>query len=869
MKAIVKSLTLLLSVFIIAACGGGGSLSRDTDPTNPTTPTQPDPVDSVALSLVDQNNTADSTVSTTNPLTLVATVTDSDGNPKSGELVTFSFTQANLASFNNDAGTAVSGDDGIARIGITVGEDSGSGQITAVLQDGETASIAFTSEGTPDVVTSPNTVALSMVDGDGNENNTLNETTPLTVIATVRDGDGNPMADQLVTFTFNQADLAEFDNDAGTALTSADGTASIGLLVGQNSGSGQVIATLAGGETSQVGFVSEGAQQVEQRPSSIELFASAIQMSSSGSDDVELIALVKNDQSVLLEGIDVSFSVPSSDGVELQITQGTTEADGTARALLSTRNNATNRTVVVTAQTGELSQNVEIEIVGTEILINGATSIILNDSVELTIRVQDSDGVSIPNTDVALSATSGTLASDTVRTGANGQATVQYTGTQSGEDTVTATALNASGTIDITIQEDQFTFTTVPSDEIALGDTETLVVTWNKDGSPFAGGTVTFTASRGVIDGASTVTTDASGQASFDISSSNAGISAITASGIDSDSNEVTARTEIEFIATVPDSIQTDATPDQIGPDGQTSTITAIVRDPSGNLVKGAVVSFNVDDTSTGSISPSQATTDGNGIASTVFTSGSVTSEDAVRITAAVSGTSVQDEVTLTVGQRAFDVSIGTGNIIGVPDDATYLKEFAVFVTDAVGQPIENVELTVSATPIKYANSGVYRKGAWSWTGTSWVISSFLDCPNEDSIDPNGILDLGADTTNRNGTLDMDDDSNGNGILEPGEDLNDDGFLTPGIVGSITFKDTNLTDENGQATIELRYPKEFAGWYEAEITVFAQSTGSEASAATNFTFSAAATDLDDVAEVPPPSPFGTIIDPATGCNTSR
>ena len=871
MKAIVKSLTLLLSVFIIAACGGGGSLSRDTDPTNPTNPDPTDPVDTVSLSLVDQNNTADSTVSATNPLTLVATVTGSDGNPKSGELVTFTFTQANLATFNNDAGTAVSGDDGVATIGIIVGENSGSGQIVATLEDGETANISFSSEGTPDTVDLPDNVTLALVDADGNASNNLSESTPLTVNATVTDSDGNPKADELVTFTFNQADLAVFDNDAGTALTNAQGLASIGLLVGQNSGSGQVIATLEGGETTQAGFVSAGSQQVEQQPSSLEIFASSIQMASSGSDEVELIALVKNEQSVLLEGIDVSFSVPGSDGVELQITQGTTAADGTARALLSTRNNAANRTVTVTSQTGELMQTVDIEILGTEILINGPTSIILNDSVDLTIRVQDSDGVAIPNTTVTLSAANGTLAQDTVTTAANGQATVSYTGSQSGEDTITATALNASGDIAITVQEDQFTFTSVPSDDIPLDTNETLVVTWNKDGSPFAGGTVTFTASRGTISGSSTVTTDANGQASFTISSSNAGASAITASGMDSDGNEVTARAEIEFIATVPDSIQTDATPDQIGPDGQTSTITAIVRDASGNLVKGAVVSFNVDDTSTGSISPSQATTDGNGIASTVFTSGSVTSEDAVRITAAVTGTSVQDEVTLTVGQRAFDVSIGTGNIIQVPDDASYLKEFAVFVTDSVGQPIQNVELTVSATPIKFANGGVYRKGFWEWTGTVWAIldGNYWDCPNEDSIDPNGILDLGADTTDRNGTLDMDDDSNGNGILEPGEDQNDDGFLTPGIVGSITFKDTSLTDENGQATIELRYPKEFAGWYEAEITVFAQSTGSEASASTNFVYSAAASDLDDQAEVPSNSPFGAVIDPTTACNTAR
>ena len=90
------------------------------------------------------------------------------------------------------------------------------------------------------------------------------------------------------------------------------------------------------------------------------------------------------------------------------------------------------------------------------------------------------------------------------------------------------------------------------------------------------------------------------------------------------ENNQVSARTQVEFIATQANSIIVDGTPDSIGPSGQTATITAVVRDINGNLVKGKKVNFLVDDVSGGTISPNQATTDRSGIASTVYTSNAV-----------------------------------------------------------------------------------------------------------------------------------------------------------------------------------------------------------------------------------------------------
>lgn len=677
------------------------------------------------------------------------------------------------------------------------------------------------------------TVTVDTLNADGQSDKDLSQGNTLTLVATVTDQDGNPKADDLITFSLSNDQLANFSNDTGTARTNDQGVAQLGLSVGDLAGDGQVTATTSGGEAGTTTFSSSGIAQVAEQPATLNLFTDKVQLPSSGSDSAQLTALVKNAQSVLMEGINVSFSAPADSGVEIQVDQNQTDASGRALATLSTRNNAQNRLVELTATVGELSQVLTVEIAGTEVTINGPRSVIIGDQVPLTLRVQDSDGVAIANQSITLSADTGSLSNTTVTSGNNGQVEVMYQGSASGVDTIRAEALNAQAQFTLTVQEDDFTFTGVPAAEIELNQSQVLTVTWNKDESPFANGQVDFTASRGTITAGASTTTDASGQASFTIESDNAGFAAITATGTDNNGDEVTAQLQIEFIATVPDSVLVDATPDIVGPDGQTSTITAIVRDAAGNLVKNAVISFNVDDTSTGSIAPSQATTDSNGVASTVFTSGAVSSEDAVVVTAQyVEDPAAQGSVVLTVGNRAFDISIGTGNKLQTPDNSTYLKEFTAFVTDSAGRPIEGEELTVSATPIKWANDGEYRRGYWEWdTGRSVWFSVTTDvCSNED-IDADGILDKG-------------------------EDANNDLMLTPGIVGSISFKNGPVTDINGQVIIEYRYPVEYAAFADIELSVFTRSTGSEAFAYTRFTLPALADDLANEAARPPNSPFG-------------
>jgi hypothetical protein len=717
-------------------------------------------------------------------------------------------------------------------------------------------------------VTVTRSITLAFTDVNGQPSTSLSESNPLTLTATVTDSNGDPVTSTLITYRFQPDGLADYGNDAGTASTDLNGVATIQILVGENSGAGEIVAALSSGEEASTTFNSAGTTLIGEQPASLDLFGSSTQLASSGADEIELIALIKDSNNVLLEGIDVTFSADA--GASLQLENGgsvaVTGVDGIARATLSTQNNQENRTIEVTASTATFSQMLEVQVVGTQTNINGSSSAILNDPVPLTISLVDSDGNGIANKTVTLSATNGQLSDTSPVTSVEGQITVNYSSAVAGTDTVVAIALNSQSEFSIAVQEDDFSFVDASVDneavEVELNTATELTVQWLKNGTAFANGNVTLTTSRGLVAVAN-ASTDSEGNVAFSLQSNNAGFASITATGLDAEGNEVNARTLMEFIATVANNIIVDGTPDSVAPNGQTSTITSVVRDPNGNLVKGKIINFVVDDVSGGTISPNQATTNRSGIASTVYTSNAVSSFEAVKVYATVADTpSVSNFTSLTVGDRAFDISIGTGRLIEAPEQSSYSKEFSVFVTDPDSNPVPNALMTFSAPPVKFSDEGKFRKGTWSYDDVNdiWLQVITDSCDNED-VNGNGILDVGEDSNN-NGIFDEGEDSNNDGIFDEGEDINKDGLLTPGNVVSIPS--TSTTDDNGQTLINILYAKQFGAWVDVDISVNAESAGSESSESQEFSLPVAATDLVDDASPPPSSPYGVM----AGCNNT-
>ena len=688
-------------------------------------------------------------------------------------------------------------------------------------------------------------VSLTLADSDGNTSTSLTGDSPLILSATVTDSDGSPVANTVVTFSFTVANLARFSNDTGTALTNDEGVATITLIVGELSGSGAVEAALETGETTRIGFSSSGTTATVETPESLELFASQSQLSSSGSDEVEVWAVVKNAQNILLDGVNVTFSADNN--AAIAETQPVTDENGTAIVMLRTGGDKENRTINVTATvSGEqtLTETISINVVGTEIEINGTTSAIIGDSVNLTVSLQDSDNVGIASETLTLrvedesgtDVTATTLDDAAPQTSAEGRATVAFTAPAAGTFTVFANALNTESTFAIEVQQDEFVFVNAPDvndvdQDIPLNTDYNLQVSWLRDAAPFAGGSISFAISRGTVVSADAVT-DGSGIADLTVSSGNAGLATISATGTDGAGVQVSTQIEIAFIATDAETIIVDATPDSIGPDGQTSTISAVVLDADGNRVRNKLVNFEVNDVSNGNLTDAQSRTDRRGIATTVYESNAVSTYQSVEVRAYVNDEpAVEDSTLLTVGDRPFDISLGTGNLIEAPQQSSYRKEFSVFVTDADANPVSGAALTFSATPVaETTNDPAYAKGYWLWDEDDSIYYSVVTatCANEDL--------------------------NGNGRLDVGEDFNGDGQLTPGNVGAIDA-DAN-TDENGQALINLNYPKQYGAWVQLAISARGESSGTESVDSMNYWLSVSTDDRSTQEAPPPSSPWG-------------
>ncbi len=601
-------------------------------------------------------------------------------------------------------------------------------------------------------------------------------------------------------------------------------------------------------------------------PNDIQLLVSSPQLNSDGSDTVTLTALVKDINNNFLPGVPVRFKADSGG---ILVLNSVTDFTGTATATLGTAGDPLNRPITVTASTGLLSDENSVTVTGTTVTFSGANSLVLGDTITLTIFLRDSGGTGIPNQDLQLSSALGnTLSANTVTTDFDGKATVNVTAVIAGTDTITASINrldppgSASGTFTLTVSPDNFVFTEPlpppnPLTEVDLGADQTIIVHWDIAGVPQTGETITFSTTRGTLTNPDTAetgsrvtaTTDANGDALVTIASDNAGPAIITASA--DTSGGPSSQLLIEFVAITPDSLILQADPATIsinteGSTAQQSVITATVRDPQGNLVKNQTVIFSLSDVTGGSIFPASAVTDSSGRASTVYTAGLVPSaQDGVIISAEIAGTPPGcdptnpiasgrpcHQVTLTVAQQSLFITLGTSNLIETPSSTQYAKPYSVLVTDVNGNGVEGVEVTLSVVSTRYQKGTYEQVFDQDNEFVIWAKFPTVVCNNED--------------LNRNGILDADDfDENANNRLDPGNVATVD----PGIV---------VTDSTGFAFFDVKYAREFT-WVEVELKARTTVSGSEFSSQAVFFLPIAASDVS-IENVAPPgqiSPFGT------------
>jgi hypothetical protein len=601
---------------------------------------------------------------------------------------------------------------------------------------------------------------------------------------------------------------------------------------------------------------------------SITLVSSMPQIPSDNSKPATITAIVKDTNNAVVTGAAVVFSTDSGVIAPVQTTStataGSTDSNGEAAVTLSTPGDPSNRTINVTAAVGSVNAKIAVAVVGTKLTVTGPTSLIMGANGLFSVALTDSSGTGITGIPVTIaSSNKNTLSAGSITTDASGHGTFTLTAANSGADTVSASAMALKATQALTVSAQNFTFTSPAANtQVVLGASQVVSVNWTNNGAPVANQPVAFATTKGTLSTAS-ATTDANGNASVTISSTSSGPGVVTASN---QAQGVSAQLTLQFIATQAAKIDVQASPATI-PTSGSSTITAIVWDPQGNLVQGQTVDFQLMDKTGGQISVATAQTDSQGRAQTVYQATSTqSSSNGVTITATVQGTAVSGTSTLTVGGQTVFLSLGTGSVVGENQAKTqFVLPYVIQALDSGGNAVPGVSVTVTihSFPQALVPAPLNTDGSAAWAfsayakGTWTLVGGGLSC-NGGMVGTSYCQHITATCYN--------EDSNGSGVLQsPSEDVNGNGVLDPKDVAAVS-PGTVTTDSTGTANINVTYPEDHAGWVHVLMTATATVSGTESSTSTQFWLPMLAQYVNSTTATPPGylSPYGvasTCLDP--------
>jgi len=666
------------------------------------------------------------------------------------------------------------------------------------------------------------------------------------ITAKVLDSDGSNIADGTsVTFSTTSGTLS------AASSTTASGLALATLTSASTSGEATITATSGGvsGEAS-VTFTSV--------PGYLSIAADQTSVKSDNSDSATITASVLDSSYVPIEGSTVTFTTT---GGTISASTVDTDANGEAEITFSSgtlerKNQTVTITASVTSATGTTSKQIPIQVTGTTISVStDSTNLAIggSDTATLTSTVQDASDTGLYDAAATVSVTDSSTGTATLAlastysaytTDANGTLKVNVTGTGAGSVTVKAEALGATATQAYTVGSTGTVFgISAPTDDPAsLSTGQDLTVTVNAPGSITS---VQFATTLGDWDNTGEMVRDktvSGGTVSATLRSANAGVASVQVTDVGNTSTTDTLTVAISAPSSEAFQISLQASATVVAPSTgdvkNTITLTATVKNATGEPVGSSAVAFSIQDPTGGgeTVSPVIVYTDSYGEASSTFTSGS-TSSDAqgvtVKSTVVGSDPVIDDDIAIVIGGTAGSVTIGRGTTItSVNNNTAYQLPCSVLVSDSNGNPVANTTVSLSLWPTYYA------------TGC-WVVDPITEeCGAADCPVPTYFYYINEDL-NRNLILDANEDIGGN----PGDG---DGELTPPSSAAGSVPSTVTTDANGVANFNLTYLKTSAAWIETEITASTLVLGTETQSTYTLILPRSA---DDSCEVMPNSPY--------------
>lgn len=446
-----------------------------------------------------------------------AKVTDENGNPLSGQKVTF--TASNGATVTTITGTT--GADGLAKATLT-STTAGNSIVTAKLSNGQSATVTTAFVDAVRIAAGDLTVTQNNAAANGVAQNRVQ--------AKVTDGNNQPLAGQTVKFTAtNGATVTVITGTTGT-----DGLASASLT-SKTVGNSVVTATLANGTSASVSTTFTPLNGIALRSITV----TKNNALADNADRNTVTMTVTDSDNVPVGG--QTITLMATNGAVISPAPVTTDSSGNATVNLTSVSPG-DSTLTAKLDNGSTATATVTFITAAQILAGDMTVVTNNSPAdgttanEVSAKVTNGNGAAVAGQTVTFTATNGAVVTTvTGTTGADGLARATLTSTTAGNSVVTATLSNgSSATATVAfitaaqIESNSLTVTTnnAAADGVATNAVQLRIV--NGNGVPVAGQAVTFAATNSANITA-TATTGADGIARATLTSSQFGGSVVTA----------------------------------------------------------------------------------------------------------------------------------------------------------------------------------------------------------------------------------------------------------------------------------------------------------------------------------------------------
>lgn len=668
---------------------------------------------------------------------ITASVTNTLGQAAKNVTVNFTTSAGGLWTTNNVATavattTAVTDSTGVARLYLKAPILVGTAMISASSSDNA-------AQGSTTVTFVPGAPAAI---GLNAQPSVLAPGGSTTLTAVVTDANGNLVSNnENITFSYSTAGSAAVGgNFSGAPIvnrSTSNGIISLTYTAGNVAGTETIVATATNGTTRTFPLsLVVGANAI----SSLSLTSSSASIPANNASTVTLTATARNSSGAGVPGAVVVFSTTA--GSFVGSSSVTTDANGVASVTLKSG------TVILTAKASAsvngYTNSVDVNFTaGTAAAIGSnasPSSVRPGGTSTLTVAVVDSSGNPVAGEPVSFtiptknSGVTASLSAASAVTNASGLATVVYTaGVGNGTDTIRATLSNGT-TKDTTINVNaanavigSLVATAInPSIPVSTGATVIRATVRDTSNAVLPGITVNFASSAGTFGAAGTsvtttsATTDANGIASVTLT---AGSSVLTAT-VEASANGVFGSAQVNFIAGAANSVTLTAAPNAVRPGG-TSSITALVRDATGNPVLGESVALSISSRNSGapSLGVVSGTTNANGMLTFTYTAGLGEGTDTVT---ALSGNGKSGTVNIGVanGNAVIGSVAATSTSTSITVGGT--TQIRATVLDSLNQPVVGGTVTFVTTAGTFGAAGTTESTTTGVTDANGVATATL-----------------------------------------------------------------------------------------------------------------------------------------------